>query len=326
MIIPFTVFVSGIFFYTFAYKPIIKNMLPIDKFTNLDAVYYDSDTTKEDIVLDYVWDFAMKIHPAKPMLTDDLILDGSKAIQTFKKRYNERLIEIPLTYKEYKSNQEIQTAILAFGIDVDKFWFALLFIWDYVNGLSWQVYEYKNTPANEIKQLSEIISKYEDNPNANPLTEHITFKQELTLSLQVNGKTVHTINSPNTIKFILSFCKIHQDVLGPKDLLDENWDDNIEMTRYYTDKEPTTLSSTKRICLFAQIFRQFFRTTLYIYTHYNPNKKSPYNITFLISQLIYLTGISENEDFLNDKTTLKGYLSKNKNFNWKARNKIYNIY
>lgn len=68
-------------------------MQPIDKFTNLDAVYYDSDTTKEDIVLDYVWDFAMKIHPAKPMVTDDLILDGSKAIKIFKKRYNERLIE-----------------------------------------------------------------------------------------------------------------------------------------------------------------------------------------------------------------------------------------
>lgn len=301
-------------------------MQPIDKFTNLDAVYYDLDTIQEDIVLNYVWDFAMKIHPAKPMVIDDLVFDGSKAVQIFKKRYNEKLIEIPLTYKEYKSNQEIQSAISAFGIDVDKFWFALLFIWDYVNGLSWQVYEYKNTPANEIKQLSEIISKYEDNPNVNPLTEHITFKQELTLSLQVNGKTVHTINSPNTIKFILSCCQKHQDVLEPKDLLDENWDDNIEMTRYYTDKEPTTLSSTKRICLFAQIFRQFFRTTLYIYTHYNPNKKSPYNITFLISQLIYLTGISENEDFLNDKTTLKGYLSKNKNFNWKARNKIYNIY
>lgn len=301
-------------------------MQPIDKFTNLDAVYHDLDTIQEDIVLDYVWDFAMKIHPAKPMVIDDLVFDGSKAVQIFKKRYNEKLIEIPLTYKEYKSSQEIQSAISAFGIDVDKFWFALLFIWDYVNGLSWQVYEYKNTPANEIKQLSEIISKYENNPKANPLTEHIIFKQELTLSLQVNGKTVHTINSPNTIKFILSCCQKHQDVLEPKDLLDENWDDNIEMTRYYTDKEPTTLSSTKRICLFAQIFRQFFRTTLYIYTHYNPNKKSPYNITFLISQLIYLTGISENEDFLNDKTTLKGYLSKNKNFNWKARNKIYNIY
>lgn len=301
-------------------------MQPIDKFTNLDAVFYDLDTTQEDIVLDYVWDFAMKIHPAKPIVTDDLILDGSKAIQIFKKRYNKGLIEMPLTYKEYKSNQEIQTAISAFGIDTDKFWFALLFIRDYVEGLCWQVYEYKNTPANEIKQLSEIISKYEDNPNADPLSEHITFKQELTLSLQVNGKTVHTINSPNTIKFILSCCQKNQDVLEPKDLLDDDIDDNAEMTRYYTDKQPTTLSSTKQICLFAQIFRLFFRTTLSTHTHYNPNKKSSYNITFLISQLIHLIGISDNEDFLTDKTTLKGYLSKYKNFNWKARNKIYNIY
>jgi hypothetical protein len=34
-------------------------MQPIDKFTNLDAVYHDLDTIQEDIVLDYVWDFAM---------------------------------------------------------------------------------------------------------------------------------------------------------------------------------------------------------------------------------------------------------------------------
>lgn len=298
----------------------------MDKFTNLDAVYYDSDTTQEDIVLDYVWDFAMKIHPAKPMVIDDFVFDGSKAVQIFKKRYNEKLIEIPLTYNEYKSNQEIQTAISAFGIDVDKFWFALLFILDYVNGMCWQVYEYKNTPADEIKQLSEIISEYEDESNANPLTEHVAFKKQLTLSLQVNGETVHTINSPNAIKFILLCCQKHQNVLEPKDLLDENWDDNIEMTKYYTDKQPTTLSSTKRICLFAKIFRLFFRTTLYTHTQYNPNKKSPYNITFLISQLIHLTGISDNEGLLTDKTTLKGYLSKYKNFNWKARNKIYNIY
>ena len=64
-------------------------MQPIDKFTNLDAVYYDLDTIQEDIVLNYVWDFAMKIHPAKPMVIDDFVFDGSKAVQIFKKRYNE---------------------------------------------------------------------------------------------------------------------------------------------------------------------------------------------------------------------------------------------
>lgn len=29
-------------------------MNPIDKFTNIDAVYYTSDATEEDIILDYV--------------------------------------------------------------------------------------------------------------------------------------------------------------------------------------------------------------------------------------------------------------------------------
>ena len=52
-------------------------MQPIDKFTNLDAVYYNLDTIQEDIVLDYVWNFAMKIHPAKPMVIDDYVFDGS---------------------------------------------------------------------------------------------------------------------------------------------------------------------------------------------------------------------------------------------------------
>lgn len=37
-------------------------MNPIDKFTNIDAVYPTIDAREEDIILDYVWDFAMLIH------------------------------------------------------------------------------------------------------------------------------------------------------------------------------------------------------------------------------------------------------------------------
>ncbi len=301
-------------------------MQPIDKFTNLDAIYYGADTGQEDIILDYVWIFAICLHPADPLITDSVIVEGSKAIQIFKKRYNEGLIKMPLTYKEYKSKQEIQNAISALAIDVDKFWFALLFIWDYVDGICWQVYQYENTPANEIRQLSNFISEYENNPNANYLTEQIKFKQELTLSLQINGKTIHTIKSPNAIKFILSCCQKHQDILEAPNIFDENRNNNNEMVRYYTSKEPITLNSTKRICVFTEIFRLFFRTTLYGRTNYKPHRKNPYNVTFLISQFIYLTGISNKEDFLTDKTFLKGYLSKNKKIKWIARNNIYKIY
>lgn len=41
-------------------------MNPIDKFTNIDAVYPITDAKEEDTLLDYVWELAMLIHPALP--------------------------------------------------------------------------------------------------------------------------------------------------------------------------------------------------------------------------------------------------------------------
>lgn len=300
-------------------------MNPIDKFTNIDAVYPLSDAREEDRILDYVWDFATIIHPAIPKVVDGrFTLEGSYALPTFKGRYNERLIKMPLTYKGYKANMEIQTAISALRLDIDKFWFAILFIWDYVDGKCWQAFELADFPANEINKLLQTISQHEENPNANPLRDFITFKEDLTLSLQVNGKTVHTIETANAIKFILSCCQEHLDDLKLKDEFGtEHLYDNIEMMSCYQSKKQVTASVTKRICLFARTFQLFFDTMSPFVTNYRKGKRNAYNVTFLISQLIYLTGISDNEDFLISKTTLKGYLSKNRHLNWNVQNKIY---
>lgn len=81
-------------------------MQPIDKFTNIDAVYPTLEAKEEDDILDYVWQFAMIIHPAMPKEIQGLILEGSEAMPTFKERYNNRLIEMPLTYEEYIVNQK----------------------------------------------------------------------------------------------------------------------------------------------------------------------------------------------------------------------------
>lgn len=300
-------------------------MNPIDKFTNIDAVYPTTDAREEDIILDYVWDFAMLIHPAEPKIIDErFALEGSYAISTFKRRYNERLIKIPLTYKDYKANIEIHTAISDLQLDVDKFWFAILFIWDYVDGECWQAFERGDSPANEIYKLLQAISQYEENPNANPLTEHIAFKKELSLSLQVNGKSIHTIETANAIKFIQKCCQEHLDDLKLKNEFDtEHLYDNIEMVSYYPNKKQATASTTKRICLFAQRFQLFFDTLSSSFSNYRKGERNAYNVTYLISQFVYLTGISDNEELLDSKTTLKGYLSKNKNMNWDVHNNIY---
>lgn len=300
-------------------------MNPIEKFTNIDAVYPTTDAREEDIILDYVWDFAMLIHPAEPKIIDErFALEGSCAISTFKRRYNERLIKTPLTYEDYKNNIEIKKAISALQLDINKFWFAILFIWDYMDGECWQAFERGDFPANEVDKLLQAITQYEENPNANPLTEHIIFKEELSLSLQVNGKSIHTIETANAIKFILKCCQEHLDDLKPKNEFDtEHLNDNIEMVSYHPTKQQITANTTKRICLFARTFQLFFDTLSPSFSNYRKGERSTYNVTFLISQLVYLTGISDNEEFLTDKRTLKGYLSKNKNMNWNVHNNIY---
>lgn len=260
-------------------------MNPIDKFTNIDAVYPTTDAREEDIILDYVWDFAMLIHPAEPKIIDErFALEGSYAISTFKRRYNERLIKIPLTYKDYKNNIEIKKAISALQLDIDKFWFAILFIWDYVDGECWQAFERGDSPANEVDKLLQTITQYEENPNANPLTEHIIFKEELSLFLQVNGKSIHTIETANAIKFILKCCQEHLDDLRPKNEFDvEHLNDNIEMVSYHPTKKQTTASTTKRICLFTQRFQLFFDTLSPSFSNYRKGERNAYNVTFLIS-------------------------------------------
>ena len=62
-------------------------MQPIDKFTNLDAVYPTTDAREEDIILDYVWDFAMFIHPAEAKIIDDrFALEGQLCHTNFQEK------------------------------------------------------------------------------------------------------------------------------------------------------------------------------------------------------------------------------------------------
>lgn len=51
-------------------------MNPINKFTNIDAVYPITDAKEEDTLLDYVWELAMLIHPALPKKSQGRSIGG----------------------------------------------------------------------------------------------------------------------------------------------------------------------------------------------------------------------------------------------------------
>ncbi len=83
--------------------------MPVDKFTDLETYY--PDESKEDDILDYIWELAIIFFPATKDFSEHSQY-GSLAISKFKRRYNDGLIDMPLTYEAYKANNDIQTTII----------------------------------------------------------------------------------------------------------------------------------------------------------------------------------------------------------------------
>ena len=292
-------------------------MNPIDKFTDLEAIYNFVD--KEDKYTDYVWRMAMLLR--SNMEEDEDFFECSYAVPIFKQRYNERLIKMPLTYEEYVNNKDIQGTITGLGYDIDKFWFALLFIYDFCQTECFNSKEAEISPFGDFSKLTEIVNKNLSN-GTNPLEENIIFSKDIKLEIKVANRVVHTIKTPNAIKY-LADCS---NQCCEKLLILLEKEENSPMFNYKIKDELTIESQSYHIFLFTRLFYCLF-------TELGKPKKQirsrnsdvSYDRLFLISKLIYFTQISRNEELLYSSSTLKGYMSRCRNKGWKWKwNKIYN--
>lgn len=288
-------------------------MKPIDKLTDIDCIFDVADTDNK--YTEYVWNFLMCFHPD---VDEESNFDCSYSMPIFKRRYNDRLIKMPLTYEEYIKNQDIQATIKGLEYDVDKFWFALLFIYDFCQGDCFNSHQFEACPYSELLYITRIVKENETSKNK-PLEELVEFKQNITFDIKINNKVVRTIKAPNTIKFIANSCEPICEELSK--MCEEGR--YSPMLHSKVDAEAIFESNIYLIFLFARLFNTLFRA------NYMPQKKVrsrnsdvSYSRTFLISRLIYLTRISDNEEFYYDPNTLKGYMSR-----YKVKgNKINSIY
>lgn len=292
-------------------------MKPIDKFIDVKTIYPFADNDSQYI--DYVWNIVMGIMPD---VDEENHLECSYSMPIFKKRYNERLIKMPFTYEEYIANEDIQETIKGLGYDIDKFWFALLFVWDYCEGECFQALELMNDPYLDLILFPKAILEH-DHENRNPLNEEVNFDKELKITLQVGNKTVYTIENPNSIKYIAMECqRLSKEI--------ESHINEIEYDKMFTFRKKGTHRSSSnsfQIYLFYKLFTILFNTWGMPKKKIRSGKgEVSYSRLFLISKLIYLTRISNNDEFYYEPTTLKGYVSRYKNRSVRTRgitNRIY---
>ena len=172
----------------------------------------------------------------------------------------------------------------------------------------------------ELNSFIKLLSQYKA-AGENPLTDQIQFSKDITLSIQINGKEVQTIQHPNTIGYLLSLCE-----KSFQSFCDMELEDMIAMCEVPLKETHNTESNSSQIRYFTLLFKSMLQPfpngIMTTQKRRSRNNEVSYNVTFLISRLIYLTRISPNEEFNLDERTLKGYLS-NKSKLTHVKNRIY---
>ena len=277
--------------------------LPDIKLNSEDFLEY------QDIeLLDYVCEVANYFLPN----IGDTITE-SKAPAIFCERYHQRNLSIEERYERYKmfyisnqsfedylkshsddkplkdsfkerylNNRELQNTIEAFGLDVSKFWYLLLFIHDYIEDIG------NNTPAIGKSTLQDI------NDFADKLSEatSITLKKDNRKSYAIDREDTIRIVQSAIQYYIKSYNEIIESDSSRKEIVEKlnNMDGSLIDNLHPIDfKDKSTLDISYKKWKFAEIFLHFLKdrkATIPKNTVYNVSKDK----MLFISRLIYVVG------------------------------------
>lgn len=224
----------------------------------------------------------------------------SEVVGIFVDRYNDNKID--LSYDKYLKEEFIQQFIDELELNEDKFWFAVLFAYDFCNDLCDNGMVLIDSCRDELTKLAKII---DDNISGWNSWVGAEFKTPLTLVLSYGKKKENIIfENPTTLYYMAEAIK---EKMG-----------SMKMERYittdgfrFTDKRQELTPSIK-ISHFAQMLLTLFDFLPQVVAKRKKGAKHSQKETDLVCQLIYFTGLSLNKrwkDTENDylKSFLRSY-------------------
>lgn len=225
-----------------------------------------------------------------------------------------RLSSIDTSRKQkYLDSEEVQDTLRAFHLDAEKFWYLCLFIKDVVEGYADGIDAV--SPREEISQLVALLNKVKSDFKRDGT---YSLKSNAMLSLKVDKKTVK-IENPLTLGIIKAI--LYKFLQTDNKLLD---DSSFNMTKIH--KAPIY-----KIALFNMLLKWFLKDKVADKAIYasNGNKISK-DKSLLISRMIFILGISDDESFFDEykedgskKDYLKNYIKKYKNIEVPTYNSRY---
>lgn len=271
----------------------------IEELPDIRQTIEDYDNYQDIELLDYVWEVADRFLPN---------IDGvmSKAPAIFCERYHQRYLPIEERYERHKNfylsnisfddylktdnkplksnfkerylnNECLQNTISAFGLDVSKLWYLLLFVHDYIEDLG------NNSPAIGKSTLQDF------NDFAEKLSEATS------IILKKSNRKSYTVEKEDTIKIIQvaiqHYIKSYNEIIncGDVERLNEINSSIVGDACFINFKDRSYLDISYKKWKFAEIFLYFLKERKAIVP-----KNSIYNVSkdkmLFISRLIYTVG------------------------------------
>ena len=283
-------------------------MKPIER---LEEIYFPKGIElleyMEEVAVLYVPDYDIDHE------TGEQYIYGTTALPLFIRRYNQNKLYGNFTYEDYIANEDIQNTLKGLGVDIDKFWFLILFIFDYTCGTC---LDGMKATGIGIEQLTKFAKAIAD--NRKEINQFgVSFQKPIAISVKVEGKHQIVIDNANAIGYLATTI-----INNLKEIEEHPWmqSQQVSMTTNAEEKESI------QIYLFYKIFNDFFNLEPYNKL-FNVRQKKGSTIslskTLLISRLIYFTKLSTNKNFSEDEFTLKGYIKQYKDKRIDTVNSIY---
>ena len=209
---------------------------------------------------------------------------------------------------KYEKNADIQNALMAFGIDKEKFWYLCVCIKDYLNGFARKGRKRKSTPREELTKL--VAKKDEMQPKAcflgKDIFSHYETQKNATLTFRLEGERSFSITDPHTISLI-------------NDALSYVLNESSQISFIHLDSPPQnsaqneTISDIKQFYWFHK-YLSFFLEDKVADKELCKKLSTAQNYVsvdkwLLISRMIFAIGLS-NKQGLNRMDYLKNYLKK----------------
>lgn len=249
--------------------------------------------------LGYVFHLATLIEPFEDFY-------GSPLLERYISRYNtsatksglKKLDKLKARLNEFLSREEFGETLTFFEMDIEKFWHLLLFVYDFSYNQCTDGIKH----ISSLTTLQTIIDKITENTELHPL-QSPTFKEETKITFCI-GKKKYTIEDCPTILRICSRLKEDVDTSD-----DWNWQ-NIKSYMKSETSESTSVLAYAFYFHFITFFNSYQSIISKRKIKDSPSKREKQ----LIGDLIFFTGIIQNESISTDPDYLKTLIKRYKDY------------